>query len=73
VCATDGTNETVGEGVVEGSIAAEPNGHGGFGWDSAFIPNGGDGRTFGEMSEEEKNRISHRRLAFVALRDALRK
>jgi len=73
VCATDGTTVTVGEGVVEGSIAAEPNGHGGFGWDSAFIPNGGDGRTFGEMSEEEKNRISHRRLAFIALRDALRK
>ena len=71
VCATDGTTETVGEGVVEGSIAAEPNGHGGFGWDSAFIPNGGDGRTFGEMSDEEKNLISHRRLAFIALRDAL--
>ncbi len=73
VCATDGSVEIVGEGVVKGSIAAEPTGRGGFGWDSAFIPNDGDGRTYGEMTEEEKNLISHRRMAFVALRDALEK
>lgn len=72
VCATDGSAEIVGEGVVEGTIAGEPTGRSGFGWDSAFIPNGGDGRTYGEMTEDEKNLISHRRRAFVALREALR-
>ena len=71
VCATDGSSEVFGEGAVEGSIAPEPRGGGGFGWDSTFAPSDGAGRTYGEMSEEEKNLISHRRKAFVALRDAL--
>lgn len=71
VCASDGSDEVIGEGVVEGSIAPEPRGEGGFGWDSAFVPMDGGGRTYGEMSEEEKNLISHRRRAFVALREAL--
>jgi non-canonical purine NTP pyrophosphatase (RdgB/HAM1 family) len=73
VCATDGSEEISGEGVVEGTIALEPRGEGGFGWDSAFAPSGGGGRTFGEMSEEEKNLISHRYKAFIALREALEK
>ena len=72
VCATDGSAEVFGEGVVQGTIAAEPRGRSGFGWDSAFIPDDGDGRTYGEMTEDEKNLISHRRKAFLALRDALR-
>ena len=73
VCATDGSTEIVSEGVVEGTIANEPTGSSGFGWDSAFIPNDRDGRTYGEMTEDEKNLISHRRKAFVALREALQK
>jgi non-canonical purine NTP pyrophosphatase (RdgB/HAM1 family) len=72
VCATDGSIEIVGEGVVRGTIASQPTGRGGFGWDSAFIPNDSDGRTYGEMTVEEKNLISHRRKAFLVLRDALR-
>lgn len=72
ICATDGTADVLGEGVVEGMIAEAPRGPGGFGWDSAFIPDGSGGRTYGEMSEDEKNLISHRRKAFLALRDALR-
>jgi len=71
VCATDGSAEVFGEGVVQGTIAAEPRGENGFGWDTAFIPDDGDGRTYGEMTEDEKNLISHRRKAFLALRDAL--
>ena len=71
LCATDGTREILGEGVVEGSIAARPRGPGGFGWDSVFIPDEPGGRTYGEMSEDEKNGISHRRRAFEALRTAL--
>ena len=71
ICATDGSAEVFGEGAVEGTIAARPRGDGGFGWDSAFVPSDGGGRTYGEMSEDEKNLISHRHRAFVALRDAL--
>ena len=70
-CATDGRDTVIGEGVVMGTIARQPTGTGGFGWDSTFIPDGGGGRTFGEMDDDEKNAISHRRKAFVALRDAL--
>jgi non-canonical purine NTP pyrophosphatase (RdgB/HAM1 family) len=71
VCATDGSVEAFGEGVVEGTIAETPRGAGGFGWDSVFVPSAGNGRSYGEMSEEEKNSISHRHKAFIALRDAL--
>ena len=55
------------EGVVEGRIAVIPRGAGGFGYDPVFIPDEGDGRTFAEMSAEEKNTISHRGRAFRAL------
>jgi non-canonical purine NTP pyrophosphatase (RdgB/HAM1 family) len=71
ICATDGTTEVFGEGAVEGTIAPSPRGDGGFGWDSTFVPSDGGGRSYGEMSEDEKNSISHRRKAFIALRDAL--
>jgi non-canonical purine NTP pyrophosphatase (RdgB/HAM1 family) len=70
-CATDGRAESIGEGVVAGTITPEPRGTGGFGWDSVFAPDDGGGRTYGEMEEDEKNTISHRRKAFVALREAL--
>lgn len=55
----DGT-ETVADGVVEGAIADAMRGEGGFGYDSVFVPDDGDGRTFAEMTAEEKNRVSHR-------------
>lgn len=71
LCATDGETEVFGEGVVAGSIAARPRGRGGFGWDSVFVPEQPGGRTYGEMREDEKNAISHRRRAFEALRAAL--
>jgi XTP/dITP diphosphohydrolase len=58
--------------VVEGAIASCPRGRRGFGWDSVFVPDDGGGRTYGEMSDGEKNTISHRRRAFEALREALR-
>jgi XTP/dITP diphosphohydrolase len=62
----DGT-EVIGHGVVEGTIADEPRGDNGFGYDPLFIPAGGDGRTFAEMTLEEKERTSHRGRAFRAL------
>jgi XTP/dITP diphosphohydrolase len=54
-------------GEVKGNIAYEIRGTNGFGYDPIFIPIEGDGRTFGEMSFEEKNQISHRARAFRAL------
>lgn len=47
-------------GEVKGTIAPEPRGANGFGYDPVFIPNEGNGRTFAEMSAEEKNSLSHR-------------
>ena len=58
------------EGVVEGSIATEPRGASGFGYDPVFVPDhseGGDGRTFAQMEADEKDAISHRGRAFRAL------
>ncbi|HTN99907.1 MAG TPA: non-canonical purine NTP pyrophosphatase, partial [Microthrixaceae bacterium] len=48
----DGT-EVVAEGSVEGTIAMEPRGHRGFGYDPVFLPTEGFGRSFAEMSESE--------------------
>ncbi len=63
--------EVVAHGVVEGHIAAEPRGTSGFGYDPVFVPDGGDGRTFAEMTIEEKAAVSHRARAFAALVAAL--
>lgn len=54
-------------GYVKGTIAEGIRGTGGFGYDPIFIPDEGDGRTFAEMIEEEKNAISHRARAFRKL------
>jgi len=58
-CGRDGKPLTF-EGRAEGRISTEERGTGGFGFDPIFIPDEGDGRTFAEMSVEEKNRLSHR-------------
>ena len=71
VCASDGKTQVFGEGAVEGEIVSRPRGSGGFGWDSTFAPSGHGGRTYGEMSDDEKNLISHRHQAFIALKEAL--
>lgn len=59
------------EGVCEGSIAMSEQGVRGFGYDSIFVPDDGDGGTFSQMSEAAKNDISHRGRAFRALVAAL--
>jgi len=59
------------EGVLEGEIAREPRGSGGFGYDPLFIPKG-ETRTLAELSPEEKNAISHRRKALEGLKPLLR-
>jgi XTP/dITP diphosphohydrolase len=60
------------EGMCEGTIAFTELGDRGFGYDSVFIPDDGDGRSFAQMSDAEKNRISHRARSLAALLAALR-
>ena len=60
-------SEVFAEGAVDGTIATEPRGTRGFGYDPVFIPDEGDGRTFAEMSGDEKHAFSHRGRAFRAL------
>jgi XTP/dITP diphosphohydrolase len=65
-CLPDGT-EVVAEGTVDGRITPAPRGAAGFGYDPVFVPDGGDGRTFAEMTAAEKAAVSHRGRAFRAL------
>ena len=58
------------EGQVKGNIATSPRGRNGFGYDPIFRPDGFD-QTFGEMSPERKDQISHRAKAIAALREKL--
>lgn len=61
------------DGVCEGTILGGERGAGGFGYDALFVPAEGDGRSFAEMTTDEKNRLSHRGRAldaFVAWLDA---
>lgn len=59
------------EGRVEGVIARDPRGSGGFGYDPLFLADEADGRAMAELSEEEKNAISHRARAVRAIRPML--
>jgi XTP/dITP diphosphohydrolase len=62
--AADG-NETVFEGTCDGVMAAAPAGEGGFGYDPVFEV--ADGRTMAELSDDEKDAVSHRGVAARAL------
>lgn len=63
-----GAEPLIVEGVLEGAITQERRGHRGFGYDPVFAV--GD-RTYAEMSDDEKNEISHRALALRAMVVAL--
>lgn len=54
------------EGYMYGSITKEPRGNAGFGYDPLFVPVG-ESRTVAEMTDEEKNAISHRANALKLL------
>ena len=56
------------EGVCEGTLITKPRGSNGFGYDPIFIPAGWE-PTMAELSDEEKDRISHRGRALRALRE----
>ncbi len=63
----------VAEGSCEGSIARAPRGNGGFGYDPLFVVAGHDGKAMAELSEVDKNKVSHRARAVSALRGILLK
>jgi XTP/dITP diphosphohydrolase len=72
VCALAYVDAAGGEHVVEGrctgTLAAEPRGDGGFGYDPAFLPDDiADGRTMAELEPAQKDAISHRGRAARAL------
>lgn len=54
------------EGILTGTLAEAPRGEYGFGYDSIFIPQGSQ-KTLAEMSEQEKNTLSHRAQAIREL------
>lgn len=65
----DGTQITV-RGECEGIIALEKKGNGGFGYDPVFLV---ENKSFGEISADEKDKISHRSKALSALANELRR
>ena len=66
--AEPGGEERTFEGACSGTLAAEARGSGGFGYDPAFLPDDvADGRTMAELSDAEKDAISHRGRAARAL------
>ena len=71
VCAFPNGDTLEAEGRCDGAIAFAPLGDGGFGYDPVFlIP--GKGKTFGQLSPEEKSAISHRGKALTAFTEKLR-
>jgi XTP/dITP diphosphohydrolase len=64
IATVDGAVLKLAEGICEGAITLAPRGSGGFGYDPLFVPDGFD-KTFAELSEEIKNRISHRAQALI--------
>lgn len=66
----DTNRELWAEGSIQGRIAKHPDGEGGFGYDPVFyVPE--SGKTFSQMTSEEKNLISHRARATMALKNKL--
>ena len=69
--AMPGGSVVVREGRMPGTLAREPRGSNGFGYDPILVVDG-DSRTAAELSTEDKNAISHRGKAFRALATDLR-
>ena len=71
VRSADDPDPTVAHGKWEGQIAREARGSGGFGYDPIFLP-AGLHSTAAQLSADQKNKISHRALALLALVEQLR-
>lgn len=69
VCVFPDGNRIDAEGICNGIIAEEPDGDGGFGYDPVFLYNG---VSFGKLSSEEKDKVSHRGNALRQLQEKLK-
>lgn len=70
-CPGPGKDVITFDGRTQGKIV-RPRGKLDFGWDPIFEPDEGDGLTYAEMDGEQKDSISHRKRAFVKLRDYMK-
>ena len=64
----DNQNSVCFEGIISGQISKKPLGSHGFHYDPIFIPDG-TYKTFAQMNEDEKNKISHRSIAIKKLKN----
>jgi XTP/dITP diphosphohydrolase len=71
VCAFPDGKILMATGECHGEIVIKPRGSGGFGYDSVFLPRGMK-KTMAELSPDEKNAISHRKLALVKFSELLK-
>lgn len=71
-CVTADGERFVVNGECRGKLDYEPKGRDGFGYDPIFIPDGCD-RTMGEITPDEKNKISHRARAISTFIDEMRR
>ena len=66
----DPEREVAAEGVTAGTLVLPPRGEHGFGWDPVFLPDG-ESRTYGELADADKDRLSHRGRAWRRLAEDL--
>ena len=71
IAISDGNNTICEKGIIEGYVAEKPRGDNGFGFDEIFELE--NGQTLAEISEEEKNKISARKIALERIRSRLEK
>jgi len=71
IALADGDDIRTFTGYVEGKIGRENRGDNGFGYDPVFYPEGHD-RTFAQMTDDEKNSMSHRGRALRKLQEYIR-
>jgi XTP/dITP diphosphohydrolase len=67
VCFADDFEALTFDGACEGKIMSSPSGHGGFGYDPLFVPDGFT-QSFAELGEDVKNQLSHRAQALAKLK-----
>lgn len=70
IAISDGENTITAIGMIEGYVAEKPRGENGFGFDEIFELE--NGKTLAEISEEEKNKMSARRMALELLRNRIK-
>ena len=68
VCFADEFEAQIFDGACEGRIQFSPSGHGGFGYDPLFVPDGFT-QSFAELGEDAKNKLSHRAKALEKLKN----